>query len=33
LSRAVDTNYDLGKRHFSYDVLEKKLLPLIESFR
>jgi glycosyltransferase involved in cell wall biosynthesis len=33
LSRAVDANYDLGKRHFSYDVLEKKLLPLVESFR
>ncbi len=33
LSRAVDKNYELGKRHFSYEVLERKLLPLIESFR
>ncbi len=33
LSRAADRNYELGKRYFSYEVLEKKLLPLIESFR
>ena len=33
LSRAADNNYKIGKRHFSYEVLEKKLLPLIESFR
>lgn len=29
----ADKNYELGKRYFSYDVLEKKLLPIIESFR
>lgn len=31
---AVSTrkNYELGKRFFSYEVLEKRLLPLIESF-
>jgi len=33
LGRAVDRNYELGKKYFSYKVLEKKLLPLIESFR
>ena len=33
LSRAADKNYELGKRNFSYEVLENKLLPLIESFR
>ena len=33
VSRAADKNYDLGKRYFSYEVLENKLLPLIESFR
>ena len=33
LSHAADKNYELGKRHFSYEVLERKLLPLIESFR
>ena len=33
LSLAADKNYELGKRHFSYEVLERKLLPLIESFR
>jgi len=32
LSRVADKNYELGKKHFSYEVLEKKLLPLIESF-
>ena len=32
LSRAVETNYELGKRFFSYEVLEKELLPLVESF-
>ena len=29
----AESNYELGKRYFSYEVLEKKLLPLIESFR
>jgi glycosyltransferase involved in cell wall biosynthesis len=29
----VDKNYELGKKYFSYEVLEKKLLPVIESFR
>jgi hypothetical protein len=33
LNRAVDTNYEVGKQYFSYEVLESKLLPLIESFR
>jgi hypothetical protein len=33
LNRAADMNYELGKRHFSYEVLERRLLPLIESFR
>ncbi|NVM57928.1 MAG: glycosyltransferase family 4 protein [Desulfobacterales bacterium] len=33
LSRTAQKNYELGKRHFSYEVLERKLLPLIESFR
>ena len=32
LNRAADKNYELGKRYFSYEVLEQKLLPLIESF-
>lgn len=32
LSQAVDKNYELGKQYFSYEVLEKKLLPLIEAF-
>jgi len=32
LSRTADKNYELGKSCFSYEVLEKKLLPLIESF-
>jgi len=26
-------NYELGKKYFSYEVLEKNLLPIIESFR
>jgi glycosyltransferase involved in cell wall biosynthesis len=29
----VEKNYELGKRYFSYEVLERKLLPLIESFQ
>jgi glycosyltransferase involved in cell wall biosynthesis len=29
----VERNYELGKRYFSYEVLEKKLLPLVESFQ
>lgn len=33
LVRSVEKNYELGKRHFSYEVLEKRLLPVIESFR
>jgi glycosyltransferase involved in cell wall biosynthesis len=32
LSRAVEQNYELGKRYFSYEVLESQLLPLVESF-
>jgi glycosyltransferase involved in cell wall biosynthesis len=32
LSKAVEKNYELGRRYFSYEVLEKKLLPLVESF-
>ena len=30
---AVDRNYELGLKYFSYEVLEQKLLPIIESFR
>jgi len=33
LKGIVDRNYELGKKHFSYEVLERKLLPLIESFQ
>jgi len=33
LSRATEKNYEVGREHFSYEVLERKLLPLIESFR
>jgi hypothetical protein len=29
----VEKNYELGKRYFSYEVLEKNLLPIIESFQ
>ncbi len=29
----VDKNYELGEKYFSYEVLEQKLLPIIESFR
>ncbi|MBW2145267.1 MAG: glycosyltransferase family 4 protein [Deltaproteobacteria bacterium] len=29
----VNKNYELGEKYFSYEVLEKKLLPIIESFR
>jgi glycosyltransferase involved in cell wall biosynthesis len=29
----VDKNYELGQKYFSYEVLEQKLLPIIESFR
>jgi glycosyltransferase involved in cell wall biosynthesis len=32
LSQIVEKNYALGKKHFSYEVLEKKLVPLVESF-
>ena len=28
----VEKNYELGKRYFSYEVLERDLLPIIESF-
>ena len=30
---AVEKNYELGKKYFSYEVLEEKLLPIIKSFR
>lgn len=33
LREAVYTNYDLGRKYFSYEVLEQKLLPVIESFQ
>jgi hypothetical protein len=33
LNRAADMNYEVGKHYFSYEVLERELLPLIESFR
>jgi len=33
LEERVNRNYELGKSHFSYKVLEERLLPLIESFR
>lgn len=33
LRRTTDINYELGKSYFSYEVLEKKLLSLIESFQ
>jgi hypothetical protein len=33
LRSAVVKNYELGKKYFSYEVLEQKLLPIIESFR
>jgi len=33
LKHMADINYKLGKSYFSYEVLEKKLIPLIESFR
>jgi glycosyltransferase involved in cell wall biosynthesis len=33
LKTTVDRNYRLGQKYFSYEVLEKKLLPIIESFR
>jgi hypothetical protein len=29
----VEKNFELGKRYFSFEVLERKLLPLIESFQ
>ena len=29
----ADKNYELGEKYFSYEVLEHKLLPIIESFR
>ncbi len=32
LAVSTKKNYELGKRFFSYEVLERKLLPLIESF-
>ena len=32
LAPALEKNYDLGKRYFSYEVLEENLLPIIESF-
>jgi glycosyltransferase involved in cell wall biosynthesis len=33
LNDAADNNYKIGERHFSYEVLAKKLLLLIEFFR
>ncbi len=33
MNAAVEKNYEVGRQHFSYEVLERKLLPLIESFR
>jgi hypothetical protein len=33
LSWSVEKNYELARSHFSYEVLERKLLLLIESFR
>ncbi|NVM20348.1 MAG: glycosyltransferase family 4 protein [Desulfobacterales bacterium] len=33
LRRSTDKNYELGKSYFSYEVLEKRLLSLIESFQ
>ena len=32
LKASVDKNYELGKKHFSYEILEGKLLPIIGSF-
>ena len=32
LESVVEKNYKLGKKYFSYEVLERKLLPLVESF-
>jgi len=33
LKGIVDRNYEIGTKHFSYEVLERKLLPLIASFQ
>lgn len=33
LAPALEKNYDLGKKYFSYEVLEESLLPIIESFQ
>ncbi len=33
LIASVEKNYDIGKRYFSFEVLEKKLLTLIDSFK
>ena len=32
LQASVDKNYELGKKYFSYGVLEALLIPIIESF-
>ena len=32
LQASVDKNYELGKKYFSYEVLEALLIPIIESF-
>ena len=32
LAPALEKNFDLGKKYFSYEVLEESLLPIIESF-
>jgi glycosyltransferase involved in cell wall biosynthesis len=33
LRNMVHENYDLGKRYFSYEVLEKKLMYLLSTFQ
>jgi hypothetical protein len=32
LEASVEKNYELGKKYFSYEVLEALLIPIIESF-
>ena len=32
LQASVEKNYALGKKYFSYEVLETLLIPIIESF-
>ena len=33
LQSSIEKNFELGKRYFSYEVLEQKLLPIIESLK